>query len=341
MRYRLLGKSGLRVSEFALGTMTFGTEMGWGADREESRKIFDAFIDAGGNLVDTANEIYTNGSSEVFLGEFIAAQRDYVVLGTKYTDALPGKDPNRAGNQRKNMVQSLERSLKRLNTDYVDIFWLHAWDFMTPVEEVMRGLDDLVRQGKVLYLGISDAPAWVVAQANTYAAAHGLTPFIATQVEYNLIEHTADREILPMAKSLGLGVLGWSPLASGLLTGKYSGGKEQEGAGGKRLEKAPFVALNERNLAVAQAVQALAADIDAAPSQVALNWARAKGVIPILGATKLAQLKNNLRALEVTLTAEQVSKLDSVAQIELGFPHQFLLNTRDFTYGGTFDSIAI
>ena len=166
MKYKLLGNTGLRVSEVALGTMTFGTEAGWGADKAISKKMFDAFVKAGGNFIDTANEIYTGGPSEKFTGEFIKSNREYIVLGTKYTDAMPGNDPNMAGNSRKSMVQSLERSLKRLDTDYVDIFWVHAWDFMSPVEEVMRALDDLVRQGKVLYLGISDAPAWIISKAN-------------------------------------------------------------------------------------------------------------------------------------------------------------------------------
>src|SRR5919204_5182114 len=221
MNYRLLGKSGLRVSEFCLGTMTFGEDWGWGSSKEEAKKIYDAFREAGGNFVDTAN-IYTNGTSESFLGEFIKGHRESVVLATKYTNAAPGTDPNAAGNHRKNMVQAVEASLNRLQTDYVDLYWVHIWDQITPIEEVMRGLDDLVRQGKVIYVGISDAPAWWIAQANTLACLRGWSPFIGLQIEYSLIERTVERELLPMAKAFELGLVAWSPLAGGVLSGKYN-----------------------------------------------------------------------------------------------------------------------
>jgi aryl-alcohol dehydrogenase-like predicted oxidoreductase len=220
MRYRLLGHSGLRVSEAALGTMTFGDDWGWGAAKDEARKVYDAFREAGGNFIDTAN-IYTNGSSESFLGEFMEDHRQSVVLATKYTNAFPGTDPNAAGNQRKNMMQAVEASLKRLKTDYIDLYWVHIWDQITPVEEVMRGLDDLVR-GQVLYVGISDAPAWWIAQANTLALLRGWSPFIGLQIEYSLIERTVERELIPMAKALNIGVTAWSPLASGVLTGRLN-----------------------------------------------------------------------------------------------------------------------
>ena len=219
MRYKLLGKSGLRVSELCLGTMTFGEDWGWGASHEESRKVYDAFREAGGNFIDTAN-VYTNGTSERLLGEFIQGHREQIVLATKYTNAAPGNDPNAAGNHRKSMVQALEASLKRLKTDYIDLYWLHIWDRITPVEEVMRAFDDLVRQGKILYAGVSDMPAWVVAKANTLAELRGWTPFVGLQIEYSLIERTPERELLPMAADLGLGVTAWSPLAGGVLTGK-------------------------------------------------------------------------------------------------------------------------
>ena len=222
MRYRLLGNSGLRVSEAALGTMTFGDDWGWGSAKDEARKVYDAFREAGGNFIDTAN-LYTNGTSESLLGEFMQNQRQSVVMATKYTNSAPGTDPNAAGNQRKNMVQAVEASLKRLRTDYIDLYWVHAWDQITPVEEVMRGLDDLVRQGKVLYVGISDAPAWWIAQANTLSHLRGWSPFIALQIEYSLLERTVERELVPMAKALNLGLLAWSPLANGVLTGKYHG----------------------------------------------------------------------------------------------------------------------
>jgi aryl-alcohol dehydrogenase-like predicted oxidoreductase len=230
MRYRLLGKSGLRVSELCLGTMTFGEEWGWGSSKDESRKILDAFFEAGGNFIDTAN-VYTNGTSETQLGEFLKGDRERVVLATKYTNSRQSNDPNGAGNQRKNMVQAVEASLKRLQTDYIDLYWLHIWDRITPIEEVMRAFDDLVRQGKVLYVGVSDMPAWVIARANTLAELRDWTPFVGLQIEYSLIERTVERELLPMASSLGLGVTAWSPLAGGALTGKYLKDQKQAAEG--------------------------------------------------------------------------------------------------------------
>ncbi|HXR09254.1 MAG TPA: aldo/keto reductase, partial [Candidatus Acidoferrales bacterium] len=219
MNYKLLGKSGLRVSELCLGTMTFGEDWGWGANQDESKAIFDAFAAAGGNFIDTADG-YTNGTSEKFVGEFVGSERERFVIATKFSfNSHPG-DPNAGGNHRKHMVEALHGSLQRLGTDYVDLYWMHAWDELTPVEEVMRALDDLVRAGKVLYVGISDAPAWWIARANTLAEWRGWTPFIGLQIEYNLIARTPERELLPMAAALGLGVTAWSPLASGWLTGK-------------------------------------------------------------------------------------------------------------------------
>ena len=231
MRYRLLGNSGLRVSEAALGTMTFGDDWGWGAAKDESRKVYDAFREVGGNFVDTAN-LYTNGTSESFLGEFMQGHRHSIVMATKYTNAVPGTDPNAAGNHRKSMMQAVEASLKRLGTDYIDLYWVHVWDQITPVEEVMRGLDDLVRQGKVLYVGISDAPAWWIAQANTLAHLRGWSPFIGLQIEYSLIERTVERELIPMSKALNLGLTAWAPLSNGVLTGKYHGHGSVRGRSG-------------------------------------------------------------------------------------------------------------
>ncbi|HWX17956.1 MAG TPA: aldo/keto reductase, partial [Chthoniobacterales bacterium] len=196
MNYRLLGKSGLRVSEFALGTMTFGDDWGWGSAKDEAQKVYNSFRESGGNFVDTAN-VYTNGTSEAFLGEFMKGHRASMVLATKYTNAAQGTDPNAGGNHRKNMMQAVEASLKRLKTDYIDLYWVHIWDQITPVEEVMRGLDDLVRQGKVLYVGISDAPAWWIAQANTLASLRGWSPFVGLQIEYSLLERTVERELIP------------------------------------------------------------------------------------------------------------------------------------------------
>ncbi len=228
MNYRLFGNSGLRVSEVSLGTMTFGEDWGWGTAKEEARKIYDAYREAGGNFVDTAN-LYTNGTSETLVGEFIRDHRQSVVLATKYTNAMAGTDPNAAGNHRKSMVQALEASLRRLKTDYIDLYWLHIWDQMTPVEEVMRAFDDLVRQGKVLYIGVSDAPAWWIAQANTLAELRGWTQFIGLQIEYSLIERTVERELIPMGKAFKLGLVAWSPLAGGVLSGKYHSGIATEG----------------------------------------------------------------------------------------------------------------
>jgi aryl-alcohol dehydrogenase-like predicted oxidoreductase len=340
MNYKLLGKSGLRVSELSLGTMTFGEDWGWGANKDESRKMFDAFATAGGNFIDTADG-YTNGTSEKLVGEFAASDRERFVIASKYSfNSKPG-DPNAGGNHRKHMVEALNGSLKRLKLDYLDLLWVHAWDELTPVEEVMRGLDDLVRAGKVFYVGISDAPAWWIARANTLAELRGWTPFVGLQIEYNLIERTPERELLPMAAALGLGVTAWSPLASGVLSGKYAKGS---GEAEKRLEKAPtFQALSERNLGIAGKVVEIAREAGKSPAQVALNWLRAKpGVIPILGARKLSQFEDNLHCLDWTLSAERLTRLDEASHIELGFPTDFLHRpgVREFLHGGMFDRIT-
>ncbi|WP_009632647.1 aldo/keto reductase [Synechocystis sp. PCC 7509] len=329
MRYKLLGNSGLRVSEICLGTMSFGEDFGWGISEIESRQIFDAFVEAGGNFIDTANEIYNGGSSEKFLGEFIATNRDRIVLSTKYTDSLPTTDPNLAGNQRKNMVQSLERSLKRLKTDYIDLFWLHSWDFVTPIEEIMRAFDDLVRSGKVLYIGIADAPAWVISRANTIAELRGWTPFIATQIEYSLVERTAERELLPMAQELNIGIIAWSVLASGILL------KENTLNG-----QLPLDELTNSEFAIASLVQKIAQETNRSPAQVAINWVRSKGIIPILGANKLSQLQTDLACLDFQLSTEHLKALDDASTIELGFPHDFLAITKESTFGGMFNLIG-
>ena len=341
MQYKLLGKSGLRVSELCLGTMTFGEDWGWGSSKEESQKIYQAFREAGGNFIDTAN-VYTNGTSEKFLGEFIAAEREQVVLATKYTNGFGDNNPNGGGNQRKNMVQSVESSLKRLNTDYIDLLWLHTWVFMTPAQEVMRAFDDLVRAGKVLYIGISDAPAWVVAQCNTMAELRGWTQFIGLQIEYSLIERTPERELLPMAHTLDIGVTAWSPLASGWLTGKYADG--QEDGGSKRLDNEMmegFVDKNERNSAIAQKVSQVAESIGCSSAQVALNWLLRQGIIPIVGARKVSHINDNLDCINIQLSNEQIGQLNEVSQIELGFPHDFFKAemVRNFVYNSTFEKI--
>ena len=341
MQYKLLGKSGLRVSELCLGTMTFGEDWGWGASQAESKKIYDVFREAGGNFIDTAN-IYTNGTSEKYLGEFIASERDAIVLATKYTNGLGDGNPNGAGNQRKSMVQSVEGSLKRLNTDYIDVLWLHTWDFMTPAAEVMRAFDDLVRAGKVLYIGISDAPAWVVSQCNTLAELRGWTQFVGLQLEYSLIQRTPERELLPMAHSLDIGVTAWSPLASGWLTGKYTSGKDD--GDDKRLDSEMmegFVNRSDRNITIAKKVDEIAAQVGKSSSQIALSWLLSKGVIPIIGARKVSHVEDNLKCLDVRLSPEQIQQLDNASQIQLGFPHDFFQAdmVRNFVYNGTFDKI--
>lgn len=334
MRYKLLGRSGLRVSELALGTMTFGEDWGWGADRAESLKIFNAFAEAGGNFVDTAVN-YTNGSAEAFVGDFIQTDRDYFVVATKYTlrdNNNNKKDPNAGGNHRKHMLKQVETSLKRLQTDYIDLYYLHMWDFMTPLEEVLRTLDDLVRAGKVRHLGISDTPAWVISKANAIADARGWERFVANQFPYSLASRDPERDIIPMSRAEDLAMCVWGILGGGTLTGKYRAADAT-----KRYDSA-----SEARLQLADKVVELAQEYGASPAQVAINWTRQRPgsgapIIPILGARTLAQFEDNLGALNFALTAEQVAALDALAPIELGFPHDFLRskNVEDLIFGQT------
>jgi len=351
MKFRYLGPSGLRVSELCLGTMTFGEEWGWGASKEESRAIFDCYVERGGNFIDTANG-YTNGTSEKIVGELIKSDRDRFVLATKYSFPMMRGDPNSGGNHRKCMVRSLDASLKRLGTDYVDLYWLHAWDFSTPVEEVMQGLDDLVRSGKVLYVGVSDTPAWIVSQANTLAELRGWSPFIALQIEYSLIERTPERDLLPMARQFGLTVTPWGVLGSGLLTGKYNDApppsSKSSGMTGekvqRRLDAMNSQKANDRNLEVARTVVEVARQVGCSPSQVALAWLRTRpgSIVPILGARQLSQIRDNLSCLEVTLAEEQLRRLSDVSRIDLGFPHDFYADParRDRLFGGVYSLMA-
>jgi aryl-alcohol dehydrogenase-like predicted oxidoreductase len=342
MKYRLLGNSGLRVSEAALGTMTFGEDWGWGTAKDEARKVYDAFREAGGNFIDTAN-IYTNGTSESFLGEFMGGHRQSVVLATKYTNAFPGTDPNAAGNQRKNMMQAVEASLKRLKTDYIDLYWVHIWDQLTPVEEVMRGLDDLVRAGKVLYTGISDAPAWWIAQANTLAHFRGWSPFVGLQIEYSLIERTVERELIPMAKALNIGVTAWSPLAGGVLTGKYHGHGSPEAARMTTDMAKGFMPEPVRSGRIVAAVKSVSDETGRGMAQVALAWVRYRPVpvIPIMGARKLSQFEDNLASFDLALSADHLKTLDEASVIELGFPYDMYAKPmpRAICYGGLRDQI--
>jgi aryl-alcohol dehydrogenase-like predicted oxidoreductase len=320
--------------------------------------------------MDTASN-YTAGTSERYVGEFIAGDRDRFVIATKYTSNIRTGDPNAGGNQRKNMMQSLERSLRSLDTDYIDLYWIHAWDRMTPIEETMRALDDMIKLGKVLYIGISDAPAWIVSQANTLADLRGWTEFIGIQIEYSLIERTSERELLPMARSLDIGVTAWSPLGGGVLTGKYNtsgvgmnqerkitGTSNTQGIGGaSRLEVARSsgmaemadMMLSDRNLLIAREVVKISQDIGHTPAQVALNWIRQQDtplklsskIVPIIGARNARHLNDNLACVEFELSEEQMQRLNEVSKIELGFPHDFLALDfiKNVIYGGTYDSI--
>lgn len=330
--FRLLGRSALRVSPVCLGTMLFDKQAGRGSDREESRRIWDAYTSRGGNFLDTAN-FYTGGTSEEYLAEFMGDRRDEFVLATKYTLTIRRGDPNASGNHRKSMVQALEGSLRRLKTDYIDLYWVHAWDGVTPTEELMRALDDLVRAGKVLHVGISDAPAWIVAEANVLAQWRDWTPFTALQIKYNLIERTPEHELLPMAQHFGMAVTPWSPLEGGLLSGKYNEGKPQ--ASGRNVQHK----LTERNLAIARAATKIAGETGHTPSQVALNWLmqRPGNIIPIVGVRTLDQINDNLACIEFRLNAAQIASLDEVSAIPPIHPQDILANpiVRGNMTGGT------
>lgn len=334
--YRLLGRSGLRISPLALGTATFGTEWGWGAERDDARKLFDRYVESGGNFVDTAST-YTNGSSERLLGEFTRGNRDSLVLATKFSTLRRPGDPNSGGNHRKALFASVEASLRRLNTDYLDLLYLHVWDATTPVEEFLRAMDDLVRQGKVLYVGICNTPAWQVSRMQAIADLRGWSPLVALQTEYNLIERTGERDLIPMAREMGLGVVPFSPLAGGLLTGKYSRAdlatKEPGADGTRKAFNIANGALTERNLTIADVVREIAAEQGRTPGQIGLAWPLQNPDVaaPIIGARTPAQLEDNLGALEVEFTASQLARLEQAGAIELGFPHDFLASARGRT----------
>ena len=333
MRYTLLGRSGLRVSEAALGTMTFGETWGWGASRSECRRMFETFAEAGGNFVDTACN-YTDGESEEILGELLEPERERFVLATKYTLTGRPDDPNAGGNHRKNLVRTLEDSLRRLRTEYVDLLWLHMWDGTTPVEEVVRALDDLVSSGKVLYVGISDTPAWVVSQAVTLADLRGWSRFVALQAPYSLLDRDVERELLPMAQSLDLTFTPWGMLEGGALTGKYL--EESD-------EPRRHSGVGPKTNGVAREVVAVAEEVEATPAQVAIAWVRAQPwhTVPIVGARTEVQLRENLGALEVELSPGQLDRLAEASGFRLGFPREFLESdhVRGLIFGNTFDLI--
>ncbi|BAC69700.1 aldo/keto reductase [Streptomyces avermitilis] len=331
MRYRLLGRTGLRVSELFLGAMTFGEQGGVGAPRPECARILDAYAEAGGNVIDTAIN-YRGGESETIVGELLKGQRDRFVLSTKYTISRDGADPNAAGNHRKNLTLSLETSLRRLGTDYIDVYWVHIWDRNTPIEETVRALDDAVRSGKVLYVGISDVPAWVVSRANTLAEWRGWTPFSALQVPYSLLNRDIERELLPMAEAFGMSVAAWSPLQNGILSGKYTrpGGLEPGTAA-----RLPAEAIGDRERAEAEAVQSAADELGVSCAQVAIAWtmAHSPAVHPILGARRVEQLVENLGAAELTLPTEVLAALESATDFRAGFPADFIDDTSAWVYG--------
>jgi aryl-alcohol dehydrogenase-like predicted oxidoreductase len=342
--YVTLGRSGLRVSPLCLGTMTFGNEWGWGSEEQTARAVFDRYLDAGGNFIDTA-DLYTEGHSEELVGKFISdrALRDRVVLATKFTfNAEPG-NPNAGGNGRKNIYRALESSLRRLQTDYIDLYWLHAWDTMTPVEEVISTLNDLVRAGQIRHYGFSNTPAWYVARAQTLAEKEGKERLVALQLEYSLVERNIEREHIPAAQELGLGITPWSPLAGGFLSGKYKGqGNTGQGEGRleitKDLPSPGFQKFKERNWQILDVVLDVAKQINKSPAQVALNWETTQPGITstIIGASKLVQLEDNLRSIEFEIPNELRMKLDEVSAPEPGYPYEiFNPGMQGMISGGT------
>lgn len=325
LRYRILGSTGLRVSELCLGTMSFGDEWGFGADEAVSHRVLDAYAEGGGNFLDTANK-YHGGQTERIVGSWLPGKRDRMVVATKYTLAMDHSDPNTAGNHRKNMMRSVEASLERLGTDYIDLLWVHAWDDYTPYEETMRGLEDLVRMGKVLYVGVSDTPAWVVSASNVLAELRGWTAYCGLQIEYSLIERTPERDLLPMAACFGMSVVAWAPLGGGVLTGKYTRGGADADDSLRKQGNARRGRTSERNLAIARKVDEIADAMGATSAQVAVAWVHGHGyrTIPIVGARKVEQINDTMAGARLTLSDEHRAALDELSRPSLGFPHDFL-----------------
>lgn len=330
MQVRILGPSGLRVSRLCLGTATFGNR-DWGSDQAESDRVLSHYLELGGNFVDTANK-YAAGASEQMLGALLRRRRDRVVLASKYTATMDGTDPNAAGNHRKNLARSLQASLRRLRTDYLDLLWVHAWDGVTGIDELMRALDDQVRAGTVLSIGISNAPSWMIAWANAIAASRGSSPFVAVQNEYNLLQRGAERELLPMARYFGLAYLAWAPIAQGRLTGKYSA----EGAARGRLSASEAQMPAAQELVVAETV-AVAKELRCAPAAVALRWILqyVPEVIPVVGARNHEQFTANMTCLDLRLTDDQMELLTGASATDPGCPAGFLRSVagRDFMWG--------
>jgi len=320
--YITLGRSGLRVSPFCLGAMTFGEDLGWGSSVEESQRIIDRFIEFGGNFIDTAN-FYTKGHSEKIIGDHVgrhSARRDRLVIATKFSGNLYPGDPNGGGSGRKSIIAACENSLRRLQTDYIDLYWLHNWDVHTPIEETMAALEDLVRAGKVRYLGVSDTPAWKIVEANVTARFRGWSAFVGLQIEYSLLERTVEQELVPMARELGVGITPWSPLKSGVLSGKYT----RHNAGQIKSDRG-FISdifLTEKTYVIVDELHIIAKAHESTVARVALAWVQARpGVTStIIGARRLAQLEDNLKALDVNLSAEELGRLDALTKPTLGFP---------------------
>jgi len=333
--YVTLGRSGLRVSPLCLGAMTFGLDWGWGSDVETSRKVIDTYTDRGGNFIDTAN-IYTKGHSEKIIGDHIGrqpAKRDRLVIATKCTGNMFPSDPNGGGGGRKSLMAAVDESLRRLQTDYIDLLWSHFWDKNSPIDELMRAVDDLVRAGKVRYFGLSDHPAWVCAQAQYEARLHNWSPIVALQIEYSLRQRTVEGELMPMARALGMGVTPWSPLAGGVLTGKYTRDKRPE----EGRSSSGWINPTERDYDIIDVLVDVAEKVGATPAQVALKWVQDRpGVTStIIGARTLEQLDANLAALDVDLPDDQRARLDEVSAQPQAFPYDFVNNVKTVIQNGT------
>jgi aryl-alcohol dehydrogenase-like predicted oxidoreductase len=325
--YRLLGRSGLRVSPLALGTMTFRVGPGsWGSSDEEARQMVDLYLDRGGNFIDTADFYGQLGQSEVLLGALVGGRRDRIVISTKYSLTTRPGDPNASGNHRKNMIRSVEDSLKRMGTDYIDLLYLHMWDFRTPVDEILRSFDDLVRSGKVLYIGLSDTPAWQASRMQAIAELRGWTQFCALQIQYSLVERTVERELIPMAREMGYGLSPWAPLGQGMLTGKYSRADLTPGSmndlSSRKAINAVTGKLTEKNLEIADVVKDVAREIGCTPAQLAVAWTLTNPAVcsPVVGVRTPAQLEDNLGALAVDIAPAQLARLDAVSAVKPVFP---------------------
>jgi aryl-alcohol dehydrogenase-like predicted oxidoreductase len=336
-QYVTLGRSGLRVSPLCLGAMTFGEDLGWGTSVEESQQIIDRYIELGGNFIDTAN-FYTLSHSEKILGDHIGrhtARRDRLVVATKFSGNLYPGDPNGGGSGRKSLIKACENSLRRLQTDYIDLYWLHMWDANTPIEETMAALDDLVRAGKVRYLGVSDTPAWKIAEANLIARFRGWSTFIGLQIEYSLLERAVEQELVPMASEFGLGITPWSPLRGGVLSGKYTRRNDGEHKADRGARVDSF--LNEKTYAIVDELEIIAKAHATSVASVALAWVHTQPGVSsvIIGARRLAQLDDNVRAVDVNLSADELARLDALTKPTFGFPHNILEMAAGMVNGGT------